>query len=247
MIKFFRKIRFNLMSENKTSKYFKYAIGEIILVVIGILIALQINTWNQERILFKEEQIILKNIKEEFIENKKVIQSAMEQYDNGFNSCRTIMSLIGKSKEEISRHNIDSLLFNSLDTGSFRPSENTISDLIQSGRLQLIQNEKLKHLIYDWTRSIKASDVRFERIEQKMDNDLIPYLTKQYAIKDIDVYGELEWKTNSLLKVDKLLIFNDIEFENIIDDYMYRVQIAINGLNELTVIIDNIIQETNND
>jgi len=49
MIKFFRKIRQNLLSEGKTSKYFKYAIGEIILVVIGILIALQINNWNEKR------------------------------------------------------------------------------------------------------------------------------------------------------------------------------------------------------
>jgi len=48
MIKFFRKIRQNLLSEGKTGKYFKYAIGEIVLVVIGILIALSINNWNEE-------------------------------------------------------------------------------------------------------------------------------------------------------------------------------------------------------
>ena len=50
MIKFFRKIRQNLLSEGKTGKYLKYAIGEIFLVIIGILIALQINNWNSERI-----------------------------------------------------------------------------------------------------------------------------------------------------------------------------------------------------
>jgi len=49
MIKFFRKIRYDLMEKNKTGKYFKYAIGEIVLVVIGILIALQINNWNENR------------------------------------------------------------------------------------------------------------------------------------------------------------------------------------------------------
>ena len=49
MIKFFRKIRQQLLSEGKIGKYFKYAIGEIVLVVIGILIALQINNWNEER------------------------------------------------------------------------------------------------------------------------------------------------------------------------------------------------------
>jgi hypothetical protein len=48
MVKFFRKIRQKLLSENKFSKYFIYAIGEIVLVVIGILIALQINNWNEE-------------------------------------------------------------------------------------------------------------------------------------------------------------------------------------------------------
>lgn len=49
MIKFFRRIRQSLLAENKISKYLVYAIGEIVLVVIGILIALQINTWNENR------------------------------------------------------------------------------------------------------------------------------------------------------------------------------------------------------
>src|SRR5210317_2143230 len=49
MIKFFRHIRQNLIMENKTSRYFKYAIGEIVLVMIGILLALQINNWNENR------------------------------------------------------------------------------------------------------------------------------------------------------------------------------------------------------
>ena len=62
MIKFFRKIRQNLLSEGKTGKYFKYAIGEIILVVIGILIALQINNWNEGR----KEIIKSKALLEEF-------------------------------------------------------------------------------------------------------------------------------------------------------------------------------------
>ena len=61
MIKFFRKIRFNLMSENQTGKYFKYAIGEIVLVVIGILIALGINNWNEHRKDLEKELNIIDN------------------------------------------------------------------------------------------------------------------------------------------------------------------------------------------
>ncbi|NER11696.1 hypothetical protein SAMN06265375_10556 [Muriicola jejuensis] len=55
MIKFFRRIRYDLMEKNKAGQYLKYAIGEIILVVIGILIALSINNYNEERILREKE------------------------------------------------------------------------------------------------------------------------------------------------------------------------------------------------
>ena len=61
MIKFFRKIRQNLLSEGKTGKYLKYAIGEIILVVIGILIALSINNWNENQKLRNQEITYLNN------------------------------------------------------------------------------------------------------------------------------------------------------------------------------------------
>lgn len=62
MIKFFRTIRKDLLEKNKTGKYLKYAIGEIVLVVIGILIALQINNWNEKRIANNEELETLKSL-----------------------------------------------------------------------------------------------------------------------------------------------------------------------------------------
>lgn len=65
MIKFFRKIRQNLLNEGKTSRYFKYAVGEIVLVVIGILIALQINNWNKSRIATIQEITLLKNMQQD--------------------------------------------------------------------------------------------------------------------------------------------------------------------------------------
>ena len=65
MLKFFRKIRQNLLMENKTGKYFKYAIGEIVLVVIGILIALSINNWNENRKDNSTGKQYLRSIKED--------------------------------------------------------------------------------------------------------------------------------------------------------------------------------------
>jgi competence protein ComGC len=62
MFKFFRRIRFELLEKNKTGKYLKYAIGEIVLVVIGILIALGINNWNQKRIVSNQTEDLLVNM-----------------------------------------------------------------------------------------------------------------------------------------------------------------------------------------
>jgi len=84
MIKFFRKIRYDLMEKNKTGKYLKYAIGEIILVVIGILIALSINNWNENRKLNLNEKDVIQNLIEDlqsdyndFEENKKGLEKQL--------------------------------------------------------------------------------------------------------------------------------------------------------------------------
>ena len=83
MIKFFRKIRYDLMEKNKTANYLKYAIGEIVLVVIGILIALQVNNWNENRKNAQEKIEFLNGIRNELgLDSKKadtLIKVYMEQ------------------------------------------------------------------------------------------------------------------------------------------------------------------------
>tara|TARA_R110001592_G_scaffold3704_2_gene21329 strand:+ start:4871 stop:5575 length:705 start_codon:yes stop_codon:yes gene_type:complete len=233
--------------ENKTSKYFKYAIGEIVLVVIGILIALQINSWNQKRQLQNEEKVILRNIHTEFLENKIALNVGLQSNNKGINATLTLLNIVGQKREKIQQQNIDSLMYVMLETGSFRPSENTISDLLQSGKLQILQNENLKNLLYTWTRNLKETNVSFNRAELKIDNELVPYLSKYYSMKDIDIYGILQWKNKTVLKIDKLYVFEDILFENILDDFLYRVKSAGNNLKELDIIIDKILKETQND
>jgi hypothetical protein len=233
------------METGKTIKYFKYAIGEIILVVIGILIALQINTWNENRKEKQEEVSILQNLNDEFSENKKMYELNIVNTEEAIQIGYTIMNLMGKPEELIKKQNIDSLLFILLEPGEYRPSENTINDLIQSGRLRLLKNKTLKLLLYNWQSQVEDSKVAFERAELKIDNELIPYLSKHYALKDIDKYGALNWKEDTNLKIDKYAIFNDIEFENITDDYLYRVIAAQKSLKRIGTILDAILAETN--
>lgn len=81
MIKLFRNIRLSLLKEGKTSKYFKYAIGEIVLVVIGILIALQINNWNQNRQQRAQLNTILKSVREDLKTDTLMASQVIRFYD----------------------------------------------------------------------------------------------------------------------------------------------------------------------
>ncbi|WP_162919881.1 DUF6090 family protein [Hanstruepera ponticola] len=100
MIKFFRKIRYDLMEKNKTGKYLKYVIGEIVLVVIGILIALQINNWNEGR----KQQLVLDQYYElllgDYEENKKYINTLIISLKEGITSFENYYQEFGKKNLE---------------------------------------------------------------------------------------------------------------------------------------------------
>ncbi len=87
-MKFFRKIRYDLIRKSNTGKYFKYAIGEILLVVVGILIALQINNWNQAR---KDDKVLkeyLVKIKNHTLEDLRILDTLSKYRTQLANQCK---------------------------------------------------------------------------------------------------------------------------------------------------------------
>jgi hypothetical protein len=142
MIKFFRKIRQNLLMENKTGKYLKYAIGEIVLVVIGILIALQINTWNTE---YENNKIVRKNCKT-LIENLEKdstyiinIQQVMKSQEKELIDFQERLSKSGTTIDTIIK--IARYEFNTpVQTVEF-PNENAYNTLLLSGEINLFDRE----------------------------------------------------------------------------------------------------------
>ena len=149
MIKLFRNIRQNLLKENKTSKYFKYTIGEIVLVVIGILIALQINNWNENR-KFKNQEI--QYIKRLLTENKQDLITFSENIHALEKGKQSIIHFSETLKDNI---NSDSILIiaanNYFKYGSIYPvftsSNSTFDDLSSTGNLQVISNTNLRDSI----------------------------------------------------------------------------------------------------
>ena len=150
MIKFFRHIRYSLMEQNKTVKYLKYAIGEIILVVIGILIALQINNWNEERKDHKLEQDyyckLLEDVQQDLIQvNKQIINS--KKRIEASNNVLQILQSDNPKLETLMNESLNAL---SLITYTIRPSNAAFEDLKSSGNLNVIKDNDIKTKVIDY-------------------------------------------------------------------------------------------------
>ena len=150
MIKFFRKIRQRLLSENRFSKYLIYAMGEILLVVIGILIALQINNWNEGRKESKQEKELLTQLESEFQSNLEQLEDKIKLRDAMISSSIRLLDYV----DQPNTRNIDSIYFHigfTLMAPTFDP---IVNEITSSGRIQLLKNNELKNKLSRWTSDV---------------------------------------------------------------------------------------------
>ena len=184
MIKFFRHIRQKHILENKTGssseasakagRYFKYAIGEIILVVIGILVALQINNWNNDRINTNRESNYIKNIERDLNNQLKAIDLQMVFEANVVKFSKIAL----KSFNEKNKLTIDSTFAVALGAmASRRTFANTnpvYIELISSGNIELLKNENFKDKLINYYQEL-------ERIEKVIDRNNSLYTDQEFT------------------------------------------------------------------
>lgn len=176
MIKFFRKIRYNLLETGKTSKHLKYAIGEIILVVIGILIALQINNWNEFNKERENEKIILNEIRENLKFDLEDFESNIANLQNKIISAKTILKIIDNNSD----YN-DSIgyFFYYLKTYPHFSNKSNGYNLLKSKGLDIIQNDSIRKRITDLYEDRYKYLITYEKeridYNNSLENKVSPY------------------------------------------------------------------------
>jgi hypothetical protein len=245
MIKFFRHIRKSLLIENKTSKYFKYALGEIVLVVFGILIALQINNWNEERKNNQSEVIFLEGILNDILQQKKLCDAQIE-----YESVREKWSLetIEIVKSGSIENKLDSV-YKYVDRlklrftfGIFNP---TYEELKSTGTLKLIKDRNLKNdivLFYQnlekWHQIITINNQNIDNIYKKF---LLGNSLEFYFNDNNKVMINWKHKPSQILQLSNNLNLR----KNLAMSNLYRAQDILTGANRLELKIKKYI--TSND
>ena len=173
MINFFRKIRQSLIINNQTGKYFKYAIGEIILVVVGILIALQVNNWNEDRKSKILEVKILHRLRQDLVTDtlylndrlQRTISLQAEQYE-------FIHEIYNTQKSEREFRKI--LKLQNWDSDNLVMQTSTFEELKSSGQINIIENEGLKIQMINLYREYDVATRHFEELNGLTSKEFLP-------------------------------------------------------------------------
>ncbi len=169
MIKFFRKIRKSLIETDKTAKYIKYALGEIILVVIGILIALQVNNWNETRLEQRKITEYARSLIQDLTNDIEMLEVCQGQAEFSFHKIDSLKSYLKKTPpKELS--NTDLFVYtNDMLYRPFKWNRSTLEELKGSGSLRFITNDSLKNKLVRYEAFSKHLDEDFQYDKNKVE------------------------------------------------------------------------------
>jgi hypothetical protein len=225
MIKFFRKIRQNLLSVGNTGKYLTYAIGEIILVVIGILIALSINNWNESRKQSISENEFITSVKNDLKQDKAFIQLIIEIIEPRIEAYEALNSDLSNLYNN-DRKSLDSIFHNYFKTQrTFYPISGSYESAVSGNQITVFRNKELIQKI------IKIYNSTYDRL---IDNGQIlderwAFLSKKYSY---------ERRTGQFrkMKPEQLSEFLDDLYHHYIqmEWYLNQLKLAITDINGIT-------------
>ena len=237
MIGFFRKIRKKLADDNKPLKYMRYAIGEILLVVIGILIALQINNWNEEKKDRSLEIEFLKRLKSDLLIDSTYYSRRIKDSENYVMSNIDFITELYKAQQN---YTDVKNLFEKLTLGSEQlVSQNSAYlELINDGKLNLIRNSELKSALIGYYRDNEEAGKHIEEFNTFSVNTLLTAIEKIPNMPRVLIYYlniiEMNFKLNG--QYDFVNDPNSVKFqisENLASVYVNKHKVFLDYFEDL--------------
>lgn len=246
MIKYFRRIRYNVLETGKTSKYFKYAIGEIVLVVVGILIALQINNWNEGR----NQKIKVNNYLKSMLINLNSDTNAYTQSIKGFQKQVETNSKIFNDKN-YQEQSIDSIvLIISSYFETYQIIDQTYQKIKNSGLSDDLGSKQLNDAINSYYSGVSTNYNTFLDYDRESctNDDQFWSLTNEYEINPPYGYSKMNLPFSENETVRKRALIAKIESNmgrNKLRNNIYRKNLGIGIIEKSQEKTDELIKLIN--
>jgi hypothetical protein len=253
MIKFFRKIRQQLLSKGKVSnptspvgRYLLYAVGEILLVMVGILLALQVNEWNNGRIDLKNEQTILKNLQVDFKNNINNLDDVYTSFMVAYEASVTLLEII-KDDSVIDPGEIEELIDDIINkTKSMDLITGSIDEIFNTGSLHLIRDPVLRKQISNWSYYFTDTDDDIIIYKDYLFNFFIPSMADKIILRNMsmpsffekDLFSQKISRSDFTIDYDKTI--RTVEFENEVYNNALNYMYVINSYK----VFQNYLEDT---
>ena len=198
MIKFFRKIRQKLLSESKFSRYLIYALGEIALVMIGILLALQVNNWNENRKELERQKKLYANLKIDFQSRLDELEDFYDAKNAAVENIASLSVLISEHESGFEASEATELLATLLNNFIFNEAFELLEGIFNTGQINDIRNEKLKRKLIEWPQLVEEM-LEEQRIFEFDNRTKYGPLLDQYISKR-KLYEKLDFRKYALPK-----------------------------------------------
>ncbi len=237
MINFFRKIRKQLADDNKPIKYFRYAIGEILLVVIGILIALSINNWNEQRKDHLKVNKLFENLESSLKTDSIALIDIISRSDKAVSNMKIILdNTAPQLREQYSDSDIRTMARAVFEgVYSFYPKMGVYNQIMSSNLMSLIQSNDIKdalRLYYDFRCT------RYRTLDPLMDTKFhINY--QSFLAEKLQITHNTHFDT---VDYQKAYVIKDIEALQTEVKKLYDLSFGVHGIvKEMKQDIDNLL------
>ena len=230
MINFFRKTRKKLAHENKSAKYLRYAIGEIVLVVVGILIALSINNWNEQRKAVQNEIATVNELYNELDKNLRYTQKNLEQWLYRKTATEDLLDSIKVKDQMLTSESFEVLLAGILGFGDFAPLDSKFGKILSSEQISFSKSDSLIDKMIDLKANYNALKSYYQYNVDTWKDVAQPYLIQNYSLSTLAVYFEDSQSYKS--HKNHITLINDPVFENVVENIRNDTSSFIMIINE---------------
>ncbi len=204
------------MEKNKTGKYLKYAIGEIILVMVGILLALQVSNWNQQRIATQKEELLLEALNKEFVKNKAQFEGVIVRHERALASTQFAISQFPIDPETINLDTYSAGMGSWGQWSTFNPTQGVIRSLVNTSSFELISNPELRVLLVSWEDVLADYKEEEDQALYVLQNFLYPEIAEHISWVNGMSDDRSEKDYLSTIQYENVFVRREIDLNNIL-------------------------------
>ncbi|MCG9792710.1 hypothetical protein [Flavobacterium algicola] len=241
-MKLFRSFRRKLIALSKFKSYLAYALGEIVLIAIGISIAWKINNLNDIRKDNIVEKKIYANLNEELNSNLRTLNGLIDEYPQRITYLEKTLDYVGKQPNELTQGAKDTII-NLFDTDVIL-LDNSINSILRTTKFEFIESTELKDLIILYPNKIIKFQEQNDKIKNLVNNRIKPAIEKHISLADkLPAYTKYQRIKDLGSKSDYNALLANKEYQNSIIDWLLQTQIQLNNAKNIRSKTKILIQE----